>query len=76
MFNFYVKHHGEYVVFVSDDAATLHFQLPYTLNTGESMILSVPSNPKVKRSDQYSVSLTEMVDRSEQGLCTVYPNKH
>ena len=76
---FYMKSPGKYIIFISDDAAILNFQLPYPLMTGERIKISIPeiqdSNHRTRQKEYYSVQIFETVDNSGKGLCTNYPTQ-
>ena len=74
---FYIKSSGKYIIFISDDAATLNFQLPYPLMTGERIKISIPEmkDAYYRQKEYYSVQIFETVDNSGKGLCTAYPTQ-
>ena len=74
-FTFYIKEDGEYVVFVSDPAATLPYLLPNPLTTGESMKIGIHPNSVTKRTEYYSVELTERQVKSGDKSCINYPDQ-
>ena len=71
--SFYIKTPGEYIIFISDDAAILHFQLPYPLMTGERLKISIPEDADYIKKVYHSVQVYETKDASGKELCTTYP---
>ena len=72
-FSFYLKKNGNYVVFISDPSATVHFQLPNPLLTGVSIRIEVSSN--VITTSYYSIKIKERQVETGDGSCTKYPDQ-
>ena len=65
------KGSSEYFAFVADPAASNSFQLPYSLQTGETIRLSFTS--EITRFADYNIKLTEHNLKSNDGSCISYP---
>ena len=63
----------EYSIHVADPAASSHFQMPYSLETGEK--ISFKSSPGYNKYENYKVQLKETVDMSGNGDCMFYPSE-
>ena len=74
-FSFYVKKGGNYVVYITDRASALHFQLQRPLTTGDKIHLDIPDNFTMRKIASYNVELTERQVTIRDGSCTKYPDE-
>ena len=63
----------EYFFYVSDPAASTHFQLPYSLMGGEKIVFE--SSSKHNKFENYQVKLKQTIDQTDDGSCTNYPTQ-
>ena len=71
---FHLKKEGQYVVYITDAASDLHFQIQRPLSTGDQMSIDIPFNTTMIQA-YYSVELTERQVKTGDGSCSEYPDK-
>ena len=74
-FLFYLKKGGNYVVYITDEASSLYFQLQTPLTTGDKIQIDIPVNLTMRKIATYSVELTEKQVTTQEGSCTNYPDQ-
>ena len=71
----YLKNAGKYVVYITDVASDLHFQIQRPLATGDKMSIKIPVNTTMNKQAFYSVELTERQVNTGDGSCINYPDQ-
>ena len=74
-FSLFLKKSGKYVVFITDLAGVLNFQLQRPLTTGDSISIEIPANHTLRKQAKYIISLTERQVDTDDGSCTNYPDQ-
>ena len=74
-FTFNIKKEGQYMVYITDEASDLHFQIQRPLTTGDKMVIDIPCNTTMQLIAYYSVELTERQVKTRDGSCSEYPDQ-
>ena len=72
-----IKSNGEkyeYFIFISDPSATVQFQMPNPLMTGDKIRIETHENITIQKNQDYYIELKETGIEIDDGSCAVYPN--